>query len=113
MKLRNKLITSFLAACIIPLSVIGLISLNSSKRSLSDQAFRQLESVRELKKTQVHNYLVERQTDMDALIQTVSDFSRAAFEKLKAAQDIRKTYIEGYFKKMPERCSHHFQKCSD
>jgi len=99
MKLRSKLTISFLAACIIPLSVIGLIALNSSKRSLSDQAFRQLESVRELKKVQISNYFRERQTDMDALIQTVTNFRYAAFEKLRVSQDIKKTYIEEYFKK--------------
>ncbi len=99
MKLKTKLTISFLAACIIPLSVVGLIALNSSKRSLSEQAFRQLESIRELKKVQISNYFRERQADMDGLIQTVSGFRQAAFEKLKVSQDIKKTYIEEYFKK--------------
>jgi methyl-accepting chemotaxis protein len=99
MKLKAKLTISFLAACIIPLSVVGFIALNSSKRSLSEQAFRQLESIRELKKEQISSYFRERQADMDALIQTVSGFRQAAFEKLRVSQDIKKTYIEEYFKK--------------
>lgn len=99
MNLKAKLTISFLTACIIPLSVIGFISLDSANRALSEQAFKQLESVRELKKAQISNYFRERQADMDTLIQTVAGFKQAAFEKLKASQEIKKAYIEEYFKK--------------
>ena len=53
MKLSVKLLVTFLAVGIIPFLVIGITSLMKASEGLSNQAFAQLVSIREVKKAQV------------------------------------------------------------
>ena len=55
-KLGVKLIFSFLAVGVIPLGVLGLISINLSTNALEHAAFNQLEAVREIKKFQLEKF---------------------------------------------------------
>ncbi len=98
MKLGTKLIVSFLAVGLIPFSVIGLTSLNKASNALSDQAFNQLEAVREIKKKQIETFFGERKGDMGVLVETVGAVRYEAFNKLLAVRDIKKSQIEGYFR---------------
>jgi hypothetical protein len=68
--------------------------------SLSVQAFGQLESVREFKKTQLEQYLANRRADLDVLKETVEALRGGAFEKLESVQELKKAQFEEYFTKV-------------
>ncbi len=97
MKLNTKLLLAFLAVGVIPLAVIGFVSLSQSAKALSRQATAQLQSIREIKKTQIENFYAERQQDMESLISTVSALRQEAYRKIKAVQDIKTAQLEEYF----------------
>ena len=97
LKIRMKLLISFLAISIIPFLVIGIVSLMNSSRALSSLAFGQLESIRELKKAQIDNFFSERKKNMGILMETVASLRQAAFEKLSSVQENKKAQINRYF----------------
>lgn len=57
LKLKHKLLLSFLAVGVIPFGVFATVALNRASNALSLQAFNQLESLRDVKKGQVEDYL--------------------------------------------------------
>ncbi len=57
MSLKLKLITFCVAIGLIPLILIGTLSVNMASRALSDQAFGQLESVRDVKKKNLNDLI--------------------------------------------------------
>jgi methyl-accepting chemotaxis protein len=57
LRLKYKLILSFLVLAVAPLMVLGLISLKTAGDSLENLAFNQLESIREIKRKAVEDYL--------------------------------------------------------
>ena len=58
--IKFLLIAGFLISGLIPLMVVALMSVNATSEELTYQAFRQLESVRDIKKNQVQFYFEER-----------------------------------------------------
>jgi methyl-accepting chemotaxis protein len=96
-KLGTKLLIAFLAVGIIPLAVIGTIALRQSSSAISDQVFRQLESMREVKQTQIRTMFNGIQGNMNVLLETVETLRREAFEKLKSVERIKKNQIKKYF----------------
>ncbi len=56
LKIRAKLLLIFLIVGLVPVLFIGQISLSQSSASLKDQAFAQLVSMREVKKSQIDGY---------------------------------------------------------
>ena len=98
-KIRTKLLTSFLIVSIIPFLIYGAVSLRYSSDALSEQAFAKLEAVRDLKKAQLKIFFDERQGDMVILRETVATLRQAAFEKLKTVQEIKIAQIETYFQR--------------
>lgn len=98
MKIKTKLLTSFLLVSITPFLIYGVVSLYFSADALSEQAFAKLEAVRDLKKAQLRKFFNERQGDMLILRQTVATLRQAAFQKLKTVQEIKKAQIETYFR---------------
>lgn len=100
LKIRTKLLLAFLVIGILPFIVTGGISLLTFHTALSDLAFGQLESLREVKKTHIERFVAERERDMGSLIKTVEIFKQAAFEKMQSVQAVKKTQIEEYFRKL-------------
>lgn len=82
-KLGIKLIYSFLAVGIIPLGVLGLISINLSTKALEHAAFNQLEAVREIKKFQIESFFQERISDIKVLAN--NPFTKHAAQDLAQA----------------------------
>jgi len=58
--IRPLLIACFLVSGLIPLMIVSLIGFSTAKTELKGQAFRQLESVRNIKKVQIENFFSER-----------------------------------------------------
>lgn len=97
MKLGTKLIIAFLLVGIVPLAIVGILSLTTAQKSLSKQAFNQLDGVREIKKTQINAYFEGAKADMGGLVETVATLRREAFNKLKGIHAVKKTQITTYF----------------
>ncbi|PIE34775.1 hypothetical protein CSA56_06755 [candidate division KSB3 bacterium] len=95
-KIRTKFSIALLAVGLVPFLFIGIVALLISSQALSKQAFGQLESLREVKKTQLKRYFAARQREMGALIETVATLKQAAFDKLATAQEIKKAQVETY-----------------
>jgi len=96
-KLRTKMLVAFLAVGLVPFGFIGIFSLSRSSEALSEQAFRQLESIGEVKKAQIENYLSSMQMQMSVLVETVATLRQKAFDKLSSVQATKRAQIENYF----------------
>jgi methyl-accepting chemotaxis protein len=92
----TKLFVSFLVVGILPLLVVGWIALSRSSEALEVQAFQQLESVRDVKKSQVEKFFDGSRSDMEVLIDTVSTLRREAMDKLTAVREIKKAAVSRY-----------------
>lgn len=99
-KIRTKLITIFLLIGLIPVGIIGLANLYSSKSTLQKKAFNQLVSLRDARKAQIEAYLGERLADVSGLAtdptirEAMNAFDRA-FDmgtKSKRYQSVDKKY---------------------
>ena len=96
-KLGPKLMGAFLAVGLIPFAALSMVSLTTSSNALSKQAFSQLESMREVKQSQIMDLFAGIRGDMNVLLETVKVLRREAFEKLKSVERVKKTQIENFF----------------
>ncbi|MCP4350484.1 MAG: methyl-accepting chemotaxis protein [Desulfobacterales bacterium] len=100
MKIKSKLFIMFFITGIIPVVIIGWISINLSVRSLMDKSYDQLESVREIKKSQILELFRETKVDMHALVSTAETFKEAAFDRLTTIQELKKSQVEDYMEEV-------------
>lgn len=84
MALKSKLLFFFLVVGILPFGIIGLTSLHKASSALSRQSYNQLESIRNIKKSQIESYFRERIGDVRVLAnnpfvqQAMKDFDSAS-----------------------------------
>ncbi|GAK52943.1 methyl-accepting chemotaxis sensory transducer [Candidatus Moduliflexus flocculans] len=100
LRIRTKLLIAFLIISIIPFTLIGGLAIWISNNALSKQVFSQLESQRDIKKTHIQQFFVERQRNMESLIETVGIFGQSAFEKMRSVQETKKAQVEEYFNRL-------------
>ncbi len=103
LKTKPKLIALFLIIGLLPLTIIGVWSINLATDSLMEKSYDQLESVREIKKTQIEKYFNERQGDMGVLVETVGTLRTEALNKLTAVREVKKAAVERYFKSIEDQ----------
>ncbi len=94
--MKPKLIALFLLVGMLPLLVTAWLAANQAERALMDSAYNQLESVRQIKISQVDKYFAERKGDMGVLLETVATLRDEAFTKLTAQRETKKSAIERY-----------------
>jgi len=97
MNLKHKLLITFLAIALIPTIAVGLIASYISSSALEQQAFSQLISVREIKKSQVEDYFSERKGDIEILAETLQktlDFS--SLNALRISADNQHGFFEKF-----------------
>jgi methyl-accepting chemotaxis protein len=97
MKLRTKLLISFLLVGVVPLAVVAAISLSKSSSALSKQAYGQMKSSRGVKKAQIERFFAERQGDAAVMVRTVGRLQNEAFQKLESVQQLKKRQLEQFF----------------
>ncbi|MGR3173778.1 MAG: methyl-accepting chemotaxis protein [Candidatus Scalindua sp.] len=96
-----KVISLFLIAGLVPLAVIGILSLNSSSKALKQQAFNQLVSVRETKKKQIEDYFstirkqVRTFSENGMIVDAMKEF-KTAFKDVRKQNDITDSKLEEY-----------------
>ncbi|GEM_PF-109107 len=96
-RMKWKLIGLFLLVGLIPLSVVGWQSSRMATEALTEKAYWQLESVRDIKKADIERFFAERRGDMEFLTETTGSFRKAAFEKLETVQELKKAQTEEFF----------------
>ncbi|MFH0900383.1 MAG: ATP-binding protein [Pseudomonadota bacterium] len=67
MPTRFLLLLGFLAAGMLPVAIVALVSYSASRSELKARAFRQLESVRDIKRAQLEQFFEERRRDVELL----------------------------------------------
>ena len=97
MKLGSKLIAIFLLVGSLPLIIAIWLMMSRTNTALTNQAFDQLTSLRAVKKSQLETYTLEKQEELQTLVQMVQANHQSAFAKLDAIQELKKTWIESYF----------------
>ncbi len=81
--IKLLLVCSFLVSGLIPIMIVSLIGFNTAKVELKEQAFRQLESVRNIKKEQIKNFFSERINNISVFVN--NPYIIAAYRDLKNA----------------------------
>jgi len=64
-KIATKLIALFLAVSVIPILIIGLLSYNSSKKSLEEEIASKMEAIGAIKTDQITGFLEEKRSDAE------------------------------------------------
>jgi len=82
--IKILLVCSFLVSGLMPTMIVSLIGFATTKAELNQQAFRQLESVRNIKKEQIYNFFSER-------IDNISTFAHNPYI-LQAYKDLKKAF---------------------
>src|SRR3972149_4698194 len=65
--LNAKIITLFIIAGLVPFIITGILSYQIASKSLHEQSFNQLVSVRDIKKRQIEEYFEKIRLDISAL----------------------------------------------
>lgn len=105
--IRNFLVLSFLAAGLIPILILSVIGFRGARSELKQQAFRQLESIRDIKREQIKNYFERRRADIAVL--GGNPFLTESFKNLETAYHQSRSdsgipfegYGDGYFSAPP------------
>jgi methyl-accepting chemotaxis protein len=95
--LKAKLIWVLLFVGIVPFAVNAYIAQDRAGKALEENAFSQLEGIREIKKNQLVSYFQERKGDVDVLVDMVSSLRAEGFAKLQTVQTVKKHQLEEYF----------------
>ncbi|MFT5929990.1 MAG: methyl-accepting chemotaxis protein [Oceanospirillaceae bacterium] len=103
LSISKKLITSFLLVGIIPFIALGVATLDGATKAMEQQSFNRLETVRDIKKTQIEDYFQSTQDDLDVLRETLerallSDNNAANLFNPNLAGD-KKDYYNIYIEK--------------
>jgi methyl-accepting chemotaxis protein len=88
----KKLIGLLLLAGLLPLTIIGLLSYQKAHKELTQQAFRQLESVRDLKADAIRHYFGELERQLQVLAQSqhtldATESLVSGFQRIKLSPD--------------------------
>jgi signal transduction histidine kinase len=88
--LRARIVLGILFCGLIPLFIVSLVSFNAARTELKKQAFRQLQSVRDIKITVLQKFYFERRADVRVF--AANPYIRQAYEALngpdaRAARD--------------------------
>ncbi len=97
MRIRSKFLVFSLVISIAPFLLMSGLSLWQSRAALSNQAFNQLESLREAKKTEIEKFFHERAEDLGLLLDSVGMFYHGAVEKLRATGSGKRAQLQDYF----------------
>ena len=99
MKLKNKLLMTFLLIALIPTLTVGFIASYSASSTIETEVFAKLIAVRDTKKTQIESYFAEREGDIEILSSTLQktlDFSSS--DSLTRSADDNHAYFEQFIK---------------
>ncbi|WP_457571651.1 methyl-accepting chemotaxis protein [Desulfovulcanus sp.] len=88
LKMRTKLIITFLLVSIIPIAIVAVESGKTASEALMHHAFEHLSSVRKIKKHQIEHLFKRFQSELEVLADTVHFFMDDAYDILKQSNAI-------------------------
>lgn len=91
---KTLLIAGLLISGLIPTLVVSFISYSTTRAEIKEQVFRQLESVRNIKKEQIHNFFNERIADISAFSENPSVLE--AYKKIESVFEQGENRFKGY-----------------
>ncbi|XCN72742.1 MAG: methyl-accepting chemotaxis protein [Candidatus Electrothrix aestuarii] len=97
--LRGKLVAIMLAVGLVPFLVSAFVDQLQAAKALEERAKFQLDSIRELKKSQVASYLSEAHDDVSMLGEVLQGLRGDAIAKVQALEAVKKGALERYMKK--------------
>jgi signal transduction histidine kinase/ActR/RegA family two-component response regulator len=92
--IKTLLIAGLLISGMIPTLVVSFVSYRTTRNEMKSQVFRQLESVRNIKKEQISNFFDERMADISAFSENPTVIK--AYEELKAVFNQGSGMYKGY-----------------
>ena len=92
--IKTLLITGFLISGIIPTLVVSFVSYSTTRNEMKSQVFRQLESVRNIKKEQISNFFNERIANISAFAENPTVIE--ACKELRAVFNQEDGIYKGY-----------------
>jgi methyl-accepting chemotaxis protein len=95
----TRLLLAFLIVGIIPLAAAYYVSLTRSVDALSKATFAQLESIRDVKRAHIRDFLAERHGNLNALLNAVVTLREEATQKLISIQSNKRARVETFFEK--------------
>lgn len=93
-----KLIGLFLLVGLVPLLLVSWVAKDNASTTLMKNSFKHLESIREIKKRQIQNYIEERWHDIRGLASISETMRDEAFKKLETIESNKRQEIEQLFK---------------
>lgn len=72
MKLKKKLLITFLLVALLPTIAAAIVSTFMSKSAIQEEVFSKLVAVRDIKKVQIESYFEDRKSDIGVLASTVN-----------------------------------------
>jgi len=84
-KLNQKLVVSFLTLSLVPLVLFAIINLNIASSALKTSSFNQLESIREVKKLELSNYIESLKSSL--IVLQNDPYAAESFMAFKGAFD--------------------------
>ena len=99
MKLKKKLILTFLLIALIPTLTVGFVASYTASSTIEAEVFSKLIAVRDTKKTQIKSYFAEREGDIEILSSTIQktlDFSSS--DSLTRTAHDNHAYFEQFIK---------------
>jgi methyl-accepting chemotaxis protein len=93
-KLQPKLIGLMLLGSLIPLLVVAWWSARAAHEALISQSYAQLQSMREVKRSQIEGFFAERKGDMRVLADMVDVVRGEAFARLESIRSIKSQLLQ-------------------
>ncbi|MBF0421752.1 MAG: hypothetical protein HQL73_02045 [Magnetococcales bacterium] len=96
--LRNKLLLTSLAIGLLPVFLMGLITTYQGASTVRQSELEHLQSIRDLKKTHIEKFFLERKRDLNSLMDVAQLLEYEAESRLRNIVESRKQYTELFFR---------------
>ncbi|MBT4077371.1 MAG: hypothetical protein HOE78_12375, partial [Gammaproteobacteria bacterium] len=96
-RIKPKLISLFLLVGLLPILIVGWYSQQKAETALFNGSFNQLQAVRDIKKSQINEYINSLVNSIDSLEKTVLNVIESGNEKMDAIGGLKKAQLETYF----------------
>ncbi len=102
MKLGIKFTLLFMLVGLLPLIIFGFVSKQKATDALSNAAYQQLNSVREIKKDRIEQFFKNRQTDMAVMVDQIDKIKGSALTHLETIQHLKRLQLERLFSQIQD-----------
>lgn len=102
-RLKPKLIGLMLLVSVVPIALVAWWGSRIAQDALLATSYGQLESMREVKRAQIEKFFVERQADMESLVDTIGTLRQESINKLTAVQETKRNAVIRYLQSIKDQ----------